>query len=388
MLRLVCGAFFGAFSFVYLFCLQGDLLAEAQYVYSDGVTRYSILIGALIITFLLGILQWVVTRLLRFGKNYYALSYFIPALVLAILTSVNTNALEDFSFGVWLWLFPLLTLIYIYIIKSIGKFDTPPQRSTNVYAARSLWVNAVILLALFVMIGSVGNTNDVRHYEQKTERLILEGRYDDAGRVGEKSLMSSRRLTELRMYALARLGHLGDRMFDYPQYYGTAGLLDVADTTKVYYRFDAADICTYLGVKCGGGFRSTGAYLDVVEKHLLTCPDTSHVILDHKSRLNDYRMAYLLLDKDLRSFVSELEVSRYDTLPQAYKEALLLVRDNAVLDSSFKIDTTLYAMVDSFTVLRYDEYNEMKADLTDSVERQNRLRRKFGKTYWWYYEYM
>ena len=34
------------FSFCYLFFLQGEILAEAQFVYSKGITSYNILIGA------------------------------------------------------------------------------------------------------------------------------------------------------------------------------------------------------------------------------------------------------------------------------------------------------------------------------------------------------
>ena len=56
--------------------MQGDLLAEAQYVYSEGITTYSPLAGAFIITFILLIIQWVIRIILPFNENYYALSYF------------------------------------------------------------------------------------------------------------------------------------------------------------------------------------------------------------------------------------------------------------------------------------------------------------------------
>ena len=48
------------FSFCYLFFLQGEILAEAQFVYSKGITSYNILIGAIIITVILQIVQWIV----------------------------------------------------------------------------------------------------------------------------------------------------------------------------------------------------------------------------------------------------------------------------------------------------------------------------------------
>ena len=58
-IRYSCGILFILFSFCYLFCLQGEILAEAQFVYSKGVTSYNILIGAIVISVVLQIIQWV-----------------------------------------------------------------------------------------------------------------------------------------------------------------------------------------------------------------------------------------------------------------------------------------------------------------------------------------
>ena len=43
--------------------------------------------------------------------------------------------------------------------------------------------------------------------------------------------------------------------------------------------------------------------------------------------------------------------------------------------------------IDSETAARYDEYQRMKADIADDLERTNLTRRAFGNTFWWYYEY-
>ncbi len=386
-LRIVCGVFFMSFSFVYLYFLQGDLLTYAQYVYSGGVTQYSIPVGALIITLLLMIVQWSVVRLQSLRTNYYALSYVIPSSVLAILTCMGMQTIRDFSFGVWTWLFPLVILLYFFAVRLLNKWDSLRIDSAPRSIARPLWTNAAILLALMLTVGSIGNTDDVFLYELKTERLITEGRYADAGEVGKKSLISSRRLTELRMYALARNGELGERMFDYPQYYGTAGLLDVADTSAVFHRIDADDVCRYFGVGCGKGIKSAGRYLDLVEKHLQTCEDTVHVLGGHVQKLKDYKRAYMLLDKDLTAFTKSLAKDSVSVMPRAYQEALLLY--NKLADSiTADVKTTDFSLsVDSTTMERYIEYETMKHDLEDATERKNRLRRKFGNTYWWYYDY-
>ncbi len=390
ILRIICGVFFAAFSFVYLYCLQGDLLAYAQYVYSKGVTSYSLIIGASVITFLLLTIQWVVTRIAHFGIHWYALSYFVPALLLSVLTSVNPHVIKAFSFGNWTWILPLLLVAYVVLVKFLSQRETVRYGRQEYSVATTLWTNGAILLALFLMIGSTGTSNDVLLYELKTERLITEGRYADAVRVGEKSLASSERLSQLRMYALARQGELGERIFDFPQYYGVDGLLDVADTSSLYYRIDADDVCRYLGVVrvAGSNCRClSGRYLNVAEAHLAQCADTLHQLCGHKRRLEDYMLAYSLLDKDMPTFQARLKQSARTSLPRAYREALLTLQ--TVTDSvpAVVMDEGLLAMVDSLTVGRYAEYNAMKSELTDSVERKNRLRRKFGNTYWWYYEY-
>ena len=62
VIRLSSIVLFALFSFLYLFCLQCDVLAEAQYVFSGGVTSYSRLWGALIITAILLAVQGVVAK--------------------------------------------------------------------------------------------------------------------------------------------------------------------------------------------------------------------------------------------------------------------------------------------------------------------------------------
>ena len=41
IIKLTTIVLFALFSFIYLFCIQNDVLAEAQYVFSGGLTTYS-----------------------------------------------------------------------------------------------------------------------------------------------------------------------------------------------------------------------------------------------------------------------------------------------------------------------------------------------------------
>jgi hypothetical protein len=66
-------------------------------------------------------------------------------------------------------------------------------------------------------------------------------------------------------------------------------------------------------------------------------------------------------------------------LPRAYREAILYINKNKARKMPYSID--------SETAARYDEYQRMKADIADDLERTNLTRRAFGNTFWWYYEY-
>ena len=98
VLRYSCGILFALFTFCYLYFLEGEVLAEAQYVFSKGVTTYSILIGAGIITLVLALLQKLVAFVSRLPEKLHALSYIPSALALAILTDTDEHVMNDFSF--------------------------------------------------------------------------------------------------------------------------------------------------------------------------------------------------------------------------------------------------------------------------------------------------
>ena len=235
LIRYSCGILFMLFSFCYLFFLQGEILAEAQFVYSKGVTTYNIFIGAVIITVVLQIIQWIVSMLSRLPSRWHALSYVPSLLLLAILTDVNQEAMLHFSFGAWVWVAPIVLVVYIALVI-IAKVVDADFENYAIDIKSQIYPNFIILFLLILCVGAIPQSTDVYHFELKTERLILEGDYEAASNVGERSLRTSPRLTQLRMYALSKQGLLAERLFEYPQYYGSLGLLDVTDTLD-YYRF-------------------------------------------------------------------------------------------------------------------------------------------------------
>lgn len=414
--QLFCGLLFALFSFSFLYFLQGDLLAKAQYVYSEGITTYSILPGALIITFILLVIQWVTRIILPFKDNYYAISYIPSCILLAIATSIDDKMLLSFSLGNFVWILPMLLCIYVLIVHILYKVCSLENSDNKSQINRHIWTNSFLLLIQFISIGAYSNTNDIFTYELKTERYISEEKYDDAAKVGEKSLRSSRRLTELRMFALANNGKLGEMLFNYPQYFGAKGLLDVSDTLPKIYRVSSSDVCNAMGVY-PKEYMNTREYLEIAfslidsvhsdkstnEQKLSTSIKTDEMTVStdtvgtiNAQMIRDYYYAYLLLDKDLDKFCSLLDTSIVVDLPKAYGEAVVLAYehniDKIALDNN--IETThvlqlqkLYSHVDTLIINQRTEYKELYNSISNKMERMNKLRRNYGNTYWWYYDF-
>ena len=382
LIRYSCGILFMALTFCYLFFLQGEILAEAQFVYSKGATHYNLLLGAIIASLVLQCVQCVVARVSFLPPKWHALSYFPSMLMLAIFTDANTDVLVHFSFGSWVWAAPLLLVLYAFSAFAINRMERPSDAPPPDIRAE-LYPNFIILLVSFLIAASIPHTTDVYHYELKTERLILEDRYEEAARVGERSLKSSRRLTQLRMYALSQLGLLPERLLDYPQYYKSAGLLTISDTLP-YYRLSSQDICRHLGAYSGRTVRNAARYYEVM---LADTIYNQHTV--------DYYLCSLLLERNLSRFRQALPVyydisgsipHAVDSLPRAYREALLISGNRRYAPEGKVVvgADTLYTFTDRDFIESYKEYADLRHSLTDPVERTNRTRRAFGNTVWWY----
>ena len=186
--------------------------------------------------------------------------------------------------------------------------------------------------------------------------------------MGYESLDPSRTLTVLRAYALSREGTMGEHLFEYPQYYGSDGLL-FSSSSQGTLRLDADSLYNYLGAKPYTA-ESTTDFLARI------CRDEvgKHTALD-------YYLSALLLDKKLDKFASVVEDSFFeqDTLPRYYREAIML----------YKQSHPAYPRVlnDTLMIQRLQEFDKLQKEYTSPVEQKNRMRREFGDTYWWYYRY-
>lgn len=404
---LSCALLFCALAFTLVFCIKGELLAHAQHVYAHGQTHYNPLIAALIITLVLQALQMVVAHLSHLNLRVHALSYLPSCLALVMLTNITPEVIAHFHFGIWTWLAPLLLLGYVLLTLLSRQFIKPIRHVHN--AALFFVSNHLILFLLLALTACIDLNSDTLLYELKQERLIREQRYDKAARVGEKCLAPTPRMLQLRAYALARSGQLAEQLFDMPQIHAADGLLNIADTCTSLRRFDTSDICQALGARCGH-VSSTEAYLHLLRQHLSQVADSltqlsealatlpyptpaddslrtqvSHALQRNAQRQRlalDYYTLHYLLERRLDSLPTLLQQrailhrdsvrSPQEQLPRAYAEAICLVN-------------TLQA--DTATLHRYQQYQALRQSIAQPEPRRNLTRRRFGNTYWWYYDY-
>ena len=323
----------------------------------------------LVIAVVLQIIQYVNFSLLRLPQRFYSFSYCPSCLILAMLSDFNDAKIEHFHFGVWAWCMPLLLILYVLttlLIRKIFKDKIQDKQTFDIL----ITPNCIILLILFLGVGSIGNNKDIFFYELKTERLIYEKKYDDAVNVGERALVSTPKLTQLRMYALAKLDELPERIFDFPQYYGADGLLPSYDTIRVN-RVLSSDIYIFIGTIPGKGVKNIEQYLNLMMN-------------GNKQRSKtavDYYLCFQLLNKNLTNF-EQVFYNNYNPnkiIPRAYQEALLLKAE---------LDGDSLSFISQETIERYNAYKLEKAQFLSDNARKNKTRQHFGNTYWWYYENM
>ncbi|MBR5804118.1 MAG: hypothetical protein IKY31_07280 [Bacteroidaceae bacterium] len=368
----VCGILFLAFSFVYLYVVQGELM---RCLWRDclGKETYSPLWGALVITCFLWIGQWLLERLTRFGRTWVALPYFSAYCALAFLTCVTPieSGVDSCTYvlgwdGLW-WLFPGSLIIYL-IVGIIIRCRRAVVRERSL--TELLISNLITLIIFSYATGSIGNTNELLRNELLVSQCIRDQRYEDALLVGKKSLNNTPSLTTLRAFALSHNGILGESLFEYPQSDGTNGLFFQKEFSGVH-GFTNEDIISHLGgVPCEEGE-------PVVDYLQRLCESDSTAT----SQALDYYLSALLLEKRLSDFYQALlQYWPKDTaLPRHYQEALILYVQE--VESASPPAQMCTSPIEE----RYEEFLQLRNQYADSLHQKNYTRRKFGDTYWWYY---
>ena len=368
IIAVASGLLFSAFSFTYLSVFQKDVMEALHYSLAQGKTVYAPWMSAVLIKVVLLVLRWAVNALVGLKGPLKALSYFPSCLLLGVLTDVGHNVYHGGGISdTWGWMLPLCLVLYGvlgWLLARAARLWLNPEMP-------DIWVvnsNFMTLLMLCFMTIDIGNTNVHFHHELQVEEALRKQDYGRALQVAEKTMDPSRNLTALRAYAMSRQGTMGEDLFRYPQLYGAAGLLMGTSDEKAL-RLNADSLSVYLGAKPALGEPALTFFRRICEEE-----SGNYTTLD-------YYLSALLLEKKLDEFVrafDELYTVR-DSIPYYYRQALFLdskMHPSAATDSA---DVALEEL--------WGKYLQKQQELSGQRGEANYMRREFGDTYWWYYQY-
>lgn len=368
IITVASGLLFTAFSFVYLAFFQKDVLEALHYSLAQGKTVYAPWISAVVITAVLLLLRWGINSVIRLQGFLAALSYFPSFLLLGVLTDVGHGVYHGEGISsVWMWLLPVILVLYVAVGYLLGRASS--RLVLNISEVGVANSNFLILLMLCLTTVCIGNTNVHFHHELQVEEALRKQDYVKALKVAEKTMDPSRNLTALRAYAMSREGTMGEHLFRYPQLYGAAGLL-MGTFDAEALRLNADSLYVYLGASPKLGESAMNFFQRICEEE------------SGNYTTMDYYLSALLLERKLERFVEvfdELYTVR-DSIPYYYRQALFL--DKKLHVSSVSSDTTDVAMEEL-----WEKYQQKRQELAGQRGEGNRMRREFGDTYWWYYQY-
>ena len=378
VVRAVCAIVFCVFSFCYLYFYQSGVLSVAQHVLSGGQTYYSPFFGAMLMTIVLQAIQLVIFAVVRLAGRTHALTYLPSLTILAFVTDINSDIDHNFSIGAWWWVFPVVMVLWvvvIYFAKGLNPFEKKDYRAS--LFSRTIFINLVLLSAMFIAVGTIGNSQPQFHYRAKAELALMDGDFHKALRYGNSSLDTDSSLTMVRAYALSRTHLLGDKLFSFPVS-GTSNTLvpSVGNCRFLLYSNDS--VYRHLGAKPLPGLRGV-PYL----KALLRSGQATDAVAD-------YLLCSYLVDRNLDGFISTLRAvdsvfahSPEDAakhLPRHYREAL-------VLYNHIRSDRNVNYR-DAVIEADYADMKSLESQYADRRERQLAVFMQFSQTYWYYYEYI
>ena len=343
----MCAGLFCLFTFCYIFFYQSDILALGQHVLSEGLTHFNRSVGAVLLTIALYLIHIPVRQLTQLKKRAYALNYFPSLLILTVITDVSPTIDEHFSFGAWIWVFPLLLVAFALTARFLYLLQPYEEDYVGIpFFSRPAWINIATLLAMFILTGWVSNHNDVFHYRMRMETLLEQGRFDEALKVAAHADNTDPNLDFLRAAALAKKKELGDRLFDYP----LSGSPDAMT-------FDGKNIKT------------------------LQIPDSIVKANITRGMKSDMRLAAHLLNRRLDLFAKDVVTLYNDsTMPLYYREAMAIYRlENNITPTN---------SMDSVALENARIYKQYMDGMTGTAPRlENIARHSFPHTYFYYYRY-
>lgn len=365
--RTLCAILFGLFSLLFLYFYQTDVMTLTQHVCSDGQTQYHRIMGTLLITLILFLVQLGVGRFFKHVSLLYALSYIPSLLFLTFLTCIHrTDA--TYTFGTMVYVMPAALVIFAAALLWMRKisYDT---RSMYHYSLPILTLsNTAVMMIAFLCVISLSNNSAQTHIQLKAERFLIEGDADKALEAISESNKSDSSLTMLTAFALSHKGELGEKLFAY-KLSGGASALTPNGTSTHFAIYPESKFYDYIGVWTK---QKMGAerYLDYLLRHNLG-----------KEPFADYFLCSLLLEKQLDRFAYYITFfyNVKGLLPKHYREALLLythLRTNPRIIFHSNIMET-----------DFNDFQDLEKKSKSKEERKTKLRDVYGNTYWFYYFY-
>lgn len=366
-MRTMCAIFFLIFTFLYLYEYQADMLSVVQHVLSHGATHYNRTVGAVIITLLLWMVQLAIYALTKLTRRGHALTYFPSLLLLGILTDVSPDIYYCHYIGNWLWIFPLLMVVYAFVVWAVRQLEPMelPALSIGVFS-RMTWINILQMVAMALITCGIGNSSQVFHYRLRVENCIMSEDYAGAAKVGALDARTDSSLTMLRVWALSEQGKLGDNLFEYSLKGNSDAMLPNGSSVRLMMAPESK-LYKELGVVFREKMRPVKYFEKLHRGHFAT------------RKAHDWLLCAYLLDCNLEAFASALP--KYykldEALPQSYREAIVLynhMRNNSrIVYRSPVLDAD------------YEDFISLARKIKNPQERLATLKDNYGKTYWYYF---
>ena len=365
-LRIICASLFAIFSFLYIYMLQGELLALVQDHLSQGKTTNNALATASIITLLLMTIQYLLAKVSKLHSRYEAFSYLPSCIILALIVKVDSTL--SYSWVQWGVAMLVVAAVYMLVVW-IDRNTTPQKRETKFLGL--LTPNLGVMVTLFMFTGWYGNSNPAQMMELAAWKYTHDGDYNKVLSVGQKSEDCNAGLTALRNLALAKTGQLGDKLFSYPQPYGSDGLM-MKKTNMQTPKYGTDEFYKILGIQPNADENAATFY-----KRMLQETDSTYYY--------DLYVAALLLDKDIDTIVALTTENGHPI--ESLSPAPVHIQEAWMMYNEQQPSAPIAFMPDNAVAQRYQEYLALrKANANNPTVMKNLCRRKFGNTYWYYYD--
>lgn len=343
----LCRVLFVAFSFVYLYSFQGDLLGAAHGYLSQGRTAgYNCLISSIVITLLAVLLEWGTEKLIKYKGYVYASNYIPSAFLLGFMTRFDGKALLGDTVSPVIWV-AVLCAVAMIICKVVQTGIMVEKRETIIPVASNLFLLSLIM----GMVPVLGNTEENWHRSLKIEHLLRDGHAEEALLVGRYESESDRTIDLLRAKAMLMLDTdtlaigtaVADRLFGY----------SISERTAL-------------------------------ARELRSIEDSDTVNMANNLTLVSY-----MLEKQLDRFVSEFDVYAWNDIemPRYFLQALVMA-DSLGMEMSDMSYVQAQKGYDK-AVEQYSQFaSALRTVQDDPVRiRANSLFLEYHETYYWFYRF-